>query len=178
MVKYFSQDGFSYLGVLFLMVAISVSLAVVTQNEDTLIKREKEQDWLFIGKQYQRAIASYYHQSPGGIKTFPTKVEDLLFDKRFIVPVRHLRKIYGDPLENQEAWVLIKDQNNYITGVYSRSQEPILNTRIISEYLENLGDQPALYVNIKFMFKPENASNTGTLNTTLDGNLTEKSDIN
>ncbi|MDP1658306.1 MAG: hypothetical protein Q8L73_03015 [Methylotenera sp.] len=173
MVKHSHQRGFAYLAVLFLVAAISVSMAVVAQNEDTLVKREKEQDWLFIGKQYQRAIASYYHQSPDGIKTLPTKIDALILDKRFIAPMRHLRKVYGDPLNNQQDWGLIKNQEDQITGVYSQSQEPILSTRIISEYLENLGDQAENYANIKFVFKPEETNNEA-VDTKIEDVLTEE----
>lgn len=173
-MRHFYQRGFAYLGVLFLVAAISLSVAVVAQNEDTLVKREKEQDWLFIGKQYQRAIASYYHQSPDGIKTLPTKIEDLTLDKRFIAPVRHLRKVYSDPLNNQQDWVLIKNQDEQIIGVYSQSQEPILSARIISEYLENMGDQVASYTDIKFVFKPEEASSDAKSNTEGEGILVEE----
>jgi hypothetical protein len=155
MVKLRLQSGLAYLAVLFLVAAISISMAVVAQNEDTLLKREKEQDWLFMGKQYQRAIASYYHQSPEGIKTLPNKIEDLLLDKRFIAPVRHLRKIYADPLSNQQNWVLMLNPENQITGVYSQSLEPLLSTKIAAEFSENLGEQAASYADIKFVFKPE-----------------------
>lgn len=174
MVTHSHQSGFAYLGVLFLVAAISVSMAVVAQNEDTLVKREQEQDWLFIGKQYQQAIASYYDQSPDGIKTLPTKIDELILDKRFIAPVRHLRKVYGDPLNNQRDWSLIKNQEEQIIGVYSRSQEPILSTRIISEYLENLGNQAANYADIKFVFKPEETNKETATDTKIEGVLTEE----
>jgi predicted oxidoreductase len=159
MVRHRLQSGFAYLAVLFLVVAISISMGIVAQNEDTLLKREKEQDWLFTGKQYQRAIASYYNQPPDGIKKLPSQVEDLLQDKRFIAPVRHLRKMYSDPLNNQQAWVLILNQQNQITGVYSQSKAEILSTKIITEYQENLGDEITNYTDVKFLFKPPETSN-------------------
>jgi hypothetical protein len=130
-------------------------MAVVTQNEDIKIKREKEQDWLFIGNQYQRAIASYYNNPPNGIKTLPIKLEDLLLDSRFIAPVRHLRKLYGDPLNHQQDWTLIKTQDEQIIGVYSKSNEAILSKKIIFETLVNLDDQVATYSEIQFVFKPK-----------------------
>lgn len=159
MVKYRLQSGFAYLAVLFLVVAISISMGVVAQNEDILLKREKEQDWLFVGKQYQRAIASYYNQPPDGIKKLPSQMEELLQDKRFIAPVRHLRKIYRDPLINQQAWELILNQENQITGVYSQSQDSILSTKIIAEYQESMGSKILSYTDVKFVFNPAENSN-------------------
>lgn len=170
MVKCRFQTGLAYLAVLFLVAAISISMAIVAQNEDTQLKREKELDWLFMGKQYQRAIESYYHQSPDGIKTLPNKIEDLLLDKRFIAPVRHLRKIYGDPLNNQRDWVLIKNQEDQIIGVYSQSQEPLLSTKIIAEYSDGLTGQAAGYADIKFIFKSKQTNEEAPADT-------EKTDI-
>ncbi|ADI30106.1 hypothetical protein [Methylotenera versatilis] len=160
MVNNTHHDGFAYIGVLFLVAAISVSMAVVTQNEDTQIKREKEQDWLFIGNQYQRAIESYYKQSPNGIKTLPTKLEDLLLDSRFISPVRHLRKLYGDPLNHQQSWTLVKNSDAQIIGVYSQSQEVLLSKRNIPAVVENIDienvdSENPRYVDIQFVFQPK-----------------------
>lgn len=146
------QFGLAYLGVLFLVAAIAISVAVVSQNQDTVLKREKEQDWLFVGKQYAQAIASYYHQSPNGIKSLPSGIQDLLLDKRFVAPVRHLRKPYIDPLTNQ-AWVLIKNPENKLLGVYSALGQPILSIKIIEQYQDKQEDIITQYSDVKFEFK-------------------------
>lgn len=175
MVNTIHHDGFAYVGVLFLVAAISVSMAVVAQNEDTLIKREKEQDWLFIGNQYQKAIKSYYNQSPNGIKTLPTKLDDLLLDNRFIAPVRHLRKLYGDPLNHQQNWTLIKNPDAQIIGVYSQSQEVLLskkNTPAVVEDLdlENVDSENPRYMDIKFVFQPKQVTDNNNTDSTSDNN--------
>ena len=159
MVTNKNQLGVAYIGVLFLVAAIALSMAIVSQNEDTMIKREKEQDWLFIGNQYQRAIASYYNKSPNGIKTLPTKLEDLLLDSRFITPMRHLRKIYGDPLTNEGSWTLIKNSEDQIIGVYSQSQDSFISKKSISKVVENFDSENATYADIQFVFNPALANN-------------------
>ena len=175
MVNTTHHDGFAYIGVLFLVAAISVSMAVVAQNEDTLVKREKEQDWLFIGNQYQRAIESYYNQSPNGIKSLPTKLEDLLLDSRFIMPVRHLRKLYGDPLNHQQNWSIIKNSNAQIIGVYSQSQEALFSKKNIPAVAENLdlenfdAENPR-YVDIQFVFQPKQVTGDTNTESTEDNN--------
>ena len=180
MVNTTHQDGFAYIGVLFLVAAISVSMAVVAQNEDTQIKREKEQDWLFIGNQYQRAIESYYNQSPNGIKALPTKLEDLLLDSRFIAPVRHLRKLYGDPLTHQQNWSLIKNPDAQIIGVYSQSQEALLSKKNVPAVAENLdlenlelknydAENPR-YIDIQFVFQPKQVNDDNNTEPTADNN--------
>lgn len=170
MVNNIHQDGFAYVGVLFLVAAISVSMAVVAQNEDTQIKREKEQDWLFIGNQYQHAIESYYNQSPNGIKTLPNKLEELLLDSRFILPVRHLRKLYGDPLNHQQNWSLIKNTDAQIIGVYSPSQEVLLSKKNIPAVLENYDAENPRYVDIQFVFQPKQVANESNTESTTENN--------
>lgn len=124
------QGGVAYVAVLFLVAAISISMAVVTRDVDMHLKREKEQDWFYVGNQYKQAIASYYHQSPDGLKVLPKNIEDLLLDKRFIRPVRHLRKAYRDPLTNQ-PWELVRDVGNSLIGVRSLKQGPIISLELM-----------------------------------------------
>lgn len=149
------QCGLAYLGVLFLIVAISISLAVVSQNVDLQLKREKEQDWLFAGQQYQRAIASYYAQSPNGLKELPRHLEDLLLDKRFIKPVRHLRKFYTDPVNFGQAWQIILNADGQITGVVSESQQAILLISAVAEHVDAGEEKSTNYDNVKFEYKVE-----------------------
>lgn len=116
------QAGFTYLGLLFAVALAGIALAgtgVLWQLES---RREKEKELLFIGEQYRQAITSYYDRSPGSIKQYPAKLEEMLEDKRFPKPLRHLRRLYRDPMTADGDWVLILQQDR-ITGVASRSQE-------------------------------------------------------
>ena len=155
------QTGLAYLAVLFLVAAIAVSMAVVTQNQDTQLKREKEQDWLYVGKQYQRAIASYYQLSPNGLKALPNSVDDLLTDKRFVAPVHHLRKAYLDPLTNQH-WVQLFNEDNQLTGVVSTLPQVILSSTIVHTFQANQAGTIARYSDARFEFKlaADEAQNT------------------
>jgi hypothetical protein len=157
---YKSQCGLAYLGVLFLIVAISISLAVVSQNVDLQLKREKEQDWLFVGQQYQRAIGSYYQQSPEGIKVLPTRLEDLLLDKRFIKPVHHLRQLYKDPVNFNQDWQTILNADGQITGVVSESHQAILQTKALADFTDAAEVDSANYADIKFEYKSQAKPNS------------------
>jgi len=77
---------------------------------------------LFIGEQYRRAIGSYYDKSPGNEKQYPEKLDELIEDKRFPTPLRHLRRLYRDPMSTDGEWELIRLQGRII-GVASRSQQ-------------------------------------------------------
>ena len=147
-----AQTGAAYLAVLFLIAVISISLAVVSQHDATMQLREKERDWLFLGQQYQQAIKSYYANSPDGIKKLPTSIEDLLLDRRFLKPVRHLRKLYPDPLTGGE-WRMIRDEENFMIGVVSASQIEILSKNLVKDFLS---DQALnVHADVKFIAKLE-----------------------
>jgi len=119
------QLGITFLGLLFAVAIAGIALAgtgVLWQLES---RREKEKELLFIGEEYRRAIDRYYDKTPGAAKQYPEKLEDLLQDKRFPMPVHHLRRLYRDPMTQKVDWELIKQQGR-ITGVVSQSRdEPI-----------------------------------------------------
>ena len=121
----YRQAGITFLVVLFSMAIAGIALAgtgVLWQLES---RREKEKELLFIGEEYRRAIDRYYDKTPGEAKQYPEKLEDLLQDKRFTIPVHHLRRLYRDPMTPDGEWELIKQQGR-ITGVASKSRnEPI-----------------------------------------------------
>ncbi len=118
------QKGLTYLGLLFTVALGGIALAgsgVLWQME---ARRDKEKELLFVGEEYRRAIASYFDRSPGD-PHYPEHLADLLVDPRFPMPVRHLRRLYADPVSADGQWTLIRRQGR-IVGVASRSsQAPI-----------------------------------------------------
>lgn len=91
-------------------------------------QREKEQELLFIGNQFRQAIGAYYERSPGGAKRFPRKLEELLEDRRHLVPQRYLRKVYADPMTGKRDWGLVAAPDGGIMGVYSQSDAQPIKT--------------------------------------------------
>jgi type II secretory pathway pseudopilin PulG len=114
--------GFTYIGVLFAVALMGVTLALMATISSQSQQRDKELQLLFIGDQFVQAIGSYYENSPvGQEKKFPQHLEDLVEDRRVPYVQRHLRKIFYDPLTASYDWGLLKDSNNGIVGIYSRS---------------------------------------------------------
>ena len=109
------QRGFTYIGVLFVVMAFGLGLASVAMVWHTSLRRDKETELLFVGKQYRQAIASYY---ASGQREFPARLEDLLLDPRFPSVKRHLRRLYPDPLTGTTEWGLVK-HGERIVGIYS-----------------------------------------------------------
>jgi type II secretory pathway pseudopilin PulG len=112
--------GLVLLGVLLLLALAGLAALVGAEVWATAVKREREEELLFIGDQYRRAIESYWRASPGP-KSLPKSIADLLADDRFPMPVRHLRRAYRDPFNSDGEWGLIKFTNG-IMGVYSTSE--------------------------------------------------------
>jgi type II secretory pathway pseudopilin PulG len=115
------QRGFTLVGALLAVAALGAALAAYGQLASQAALREKEQELLFVGNQMRQAIAGYYERSPGA-KRFPQKLEDLLEDKRFPMPQRHLRRLYADPVTGNAQWGLIPGPDGGFMGVYSLSQ--------------------------------------------------------
>jgi type II secretory pathway pseudopilin PulG len=118
----FLQRGFTYLGLMILIVAIGISLAAAGTVWQTEVQREKEKELLFVGDQFRQAIGSYYESTPGETKQYPPSLENLLHDPRFPEMRRHLRKLFRDPITGGKEWGLVRQQGR-ITGVYSLSQQ-------------------------------------------------------
>lgn len=156
-----NQKGFLYLGVLLIIFIVSITTLVISSNYKIDIQRENELELLFIGHQFELAIESYYNQSPDDIKNFPIKLEDLLLDKRTLIPLRHIRKIYIDPMTNNTEWGLIKNDSDGITGVFSLSEgSPIIkSSKFHKQYKDEFNDTPTngdlkKYSDWKFIYQP------------------------
>lgn len=123
MRSYSGQQGFTLIGLLFLIAGLGVAMAALGVVWQTFAQRENEAELLFIGDQYRKALASYQRATPGTAKRYPANLEDLLQDPRFPHTVRHLRRLYRDPMTGGKEWGLARDTDKGIVGVYSLSEK-------------------------------------------------------
>ncbi len=116
------QDGVAYLAVLFLIALGAVMVA--GQNAFSALdgQREREDELLFVGAQFRQAITSYYESTPGSVKRYPERLNDLLLDRRFEPARRHLRQIYIDPVNRGDVWGELKAPEGGVMGVFSLSR--------------------------------------------------------
>ena len=114
--------GFSYLVLLFAVAIAAAGLAGTGIVWHTAQQREKEAELLFVGNQFRDAIASYYARTPGNLRRYPATLEELLKDPRFPATVRHLRKLYRDPITGTTDWELIVAPGGGIMGLHSKSE--------------------------------------------------------
>lgn len=121
-----NQTGFTYSAVLAAIAIIGLWLASTGTLWSEVTRREREQQLLWVGEQYRRAIESYLRSSPGAARRYPQSLEDLLKDPRQLATKRHLRRLYRDPITGSPDWGLVRDRDGGIMGVYSKSQaEPL-----------------------------------------------------
>lgn len=119
-MKRHAARGFILLGLLIGLAMLGWLLAAYTQSAHAARQRDAELDLLWAGQQYRAAIESYYRATPGPIKQLPMRLEDLLQDPRFPAPLRHLRRLYADPIAPEQPWGIVR-LNGQIVGVYSQA---------------------------------------------------------
>ena len=146
--------GFTYLAVLLLVAVMGLGLAAASTLVGTAIQREQELELLFIGNQYRQAIGSYYESSPGGAKQFPATLEALLKDERQPVTMRHLRRLYNDPMTGKADWVLVARADGRIAGVASRSKKAPLKQGNFSNPLDRDFRAAAMLSEWLFVYSP------------------------
>jgi type II secretory pathway pseudopilin PulG len=151
------QSGFTYIGVLILVAIMGIIAAATADLWRTERKRESETELLFIGNQYRQAIGQYYDQSPGRVRTFPGRLEDLLRDPRTPGIKRHLRKLFADPVTGGEEWGLVKGPAGEIVGVFSLSEDAPLKKGNFQRIDSKLEDKQK-YSEWVFIYTPNRSS--------------------
>lgn len=148
------QSGFTYLAILFAIAVAGVMLAKTGIDWSQAGQREKERQLLFVGNQFRQAIALYYERTPGTVKQYPAKLEDLLSDSRYNPPQHYLRRLYRDPITNQRQWGITLAPEGGIMGVHSLSDAvPIKTTGFghANRTLEGAGK----YADWVFVYRPQ-----------------------
>ena len=122
-----AQQGFTYVGLLITLAIMTSALAIVAPVWEVASRRDKEAELLFIGGEFQRALAGYAKFGTSTADRYPNQLEDLVKDPRFPGVRRFLRKIYVDPMTNSTDWAVVRPpEGGGIVGVHSKSEkEPI-----------------------------------------------------
>lgn len=122
-----AASGYTYVVVLVWVALAGIGLAVTGDLWRTTAQREREEELLFIGEEFRRAITSYYEGSPG-VQRFPPTLAALIRDERYSTVRRHLRKIYVDPMTGKADWGVVKQPEGGIVAVHSLSTARPLRT--------------------------------------------------
>jgi type II secretory pathway pseudopilin PulG len=118
-----NQAGFTLMMVVFMVASILIVAAAGTQSILTQGRREKEEETIWRGKQYARAVGLYYRK----FGKYPTKIEDLTNQTN---GVRFLRQAYTDPMNKEDgSWRFIyAGPNGQLIG--SLRQTSLLQTAL------------------------------------------------
>lgn len=147
------QSGFTYLGLLFSIALVGLLMASVGLLASTERQRERESELLFVGNQIRQAIGSYYENSPGLVKRYPARLDELLKDDRFLKTRRHLRQIYPDPMTGSADWELIPAPEGGIMGVRIPSQAMPMKQSGFSES-DSAFENAKAYSEWAFVYRP------------------------
>jgi len=147
------EQGFTYVIVMFMVAVLALIAVRAMERTSTRERRDKEAELLAAGTAYMHAIRQYYNEAPGAAKSFPIKLEDLLYDGRLTNPSRPLRKLYRDPVTGSHEWGLVRDAAGGITGVFSLSTaKPLKQGGFSDELAAFVGAQR--YQDWKFVYQP------------------------
>jgi type II secretory pathway pseudopilin PulG len=97
-----NDAGYAMVALLVGMAVMAVFLTVALPAWSTAARREKEEELVFRGQQYARAIVLFQRKYAN---TFPPNVDLLVND-------RYLRKKYKDPITNADFRVVYANQQN------------------------------------------------------------------
>ncbi|WP_305043182.1 hypothetical protein [Geoalkalibacter sp.] len=165
-----NQRGAMLIVVLVAVVILGIGSAMAGVSWQAASQRAKEQELLWVGQQYLRAIENFYttdiagrarqasalgetsqqqRRAPG---LLPNSIDELLRDPRAAQIVRHLRKAYKDPMTGED-FVLIKDPGGRIRGVRSSSTLTPFKTENFPKGLEKLAGADS-YAKWEFAYDP------------------------
>jgi type II secretory pathway pseudopilin PulG len=145
------QTGFTLMGALIAIAVMGAGLAAFGQIASHAAQREKEAELLFRGSQYRQAIEAYFRKE----QKYPRALAELVEDKRYPTPARHLRRLYPDPITGQADWGLMEAPGGGIMGVFSRSEAEPIKTGGFS--LANKTFATATrYADWQFFYQPKN----------------------
>jgi type II secretory pathway pseudopilin PulG len=142
--------GFTYVGLLVVIMLIGLMLASAGEVVATAARREREAQLLWVGHQYRAAIGRYWSRR----RAYPQALQELLGAAPDApLQVRQLRRLYPDPMTNAVDWVLVPAPSGGIMGVASRSTRAPLKTGHFDDVDHGFADATT-YSDWQFTFVP------------------------
>jgi hypothetical protein len=89
------ESGYAYLMALFMVLMVIVGSIVVLTDAATEARRQREEEMMWRGRQYVRAIKLYYRKTGH----YPQNLDDL---QKGVANIHFLRRAYKDPMNKNE----------------------------------------------------------------------------
>ncbi len=112
------SEGYTFPLMLIILAALAYGAGRLELTQSYRIKRDKEEELLFRGKEYMKAIRAFY-AAAATEKRYPKSLPELVSDPRS-KGRRFIRQLYNDPISGG-AFNLIQAPDGTITGVVSAS---------------------------------------------------------
>lgn len=145
-----NPSGYTYLLMIVAIAVMGISVEVLVTFNSRLTKVSREQELLFRGLGYRKAIGSYY-RAGGANPEYPKRLEHLLIDPRD--PNRkHIRRLYADPINEKGEWEIIPSVDGGIMGVNSQGTGKPLKQANFPPGLETFEGAES-YQDWKFVFE-------------------------
>ncbi len=111
-----AQAGYALLSAVFLVAVLLIALSAAVPDLLTQGRREREEELIWRGQQYARAVKLYFRKNG----RFPQNLEDLTEPQNNI---RFIRKAYPDPMNREDgSWRLIyMAPNGQLIGSITRT---------------------------------------------------------
>jgi type II secretory pathway pseudopilin PulG len=115
------DSGFTLVAVMIGIAILTILIAGVAPSVGTVMKRDREQELIFRGKQYARAIALFQRR----YGRYPNELKELYANRP-----RTIRKLWKDPFCNCDFYALIQGMPDALpggpTGLASTTPTPSL----------------------------------------------------
>jgi type II secretory pathway pseudopilin PulG len=92
------EAGYVLLGITILLVIMGIFMGAAVPLWQHVVKREKEEELIWRGKQYVQAIELYQRKHPGA---YPPNL-------KILVEQKYLRKLYEDPMVEDGEWRILR----------------------------------------------------------------------
>jgi type II secretory pathway pseudopilin PulG len=131
-----SSAGFTYIAALTIVMIMGIMMGVAGQSWKMIMDREREEELLWVGTQYRDAMLRWRNFRHGGGAMPLGDLKHLTQDPRSLQNVKHLRRLYPDPITGKE-WRVIKDPQKGILGIASSSEkEPIKQANFPADFTQ------------------------------------------
>lgn len=147
---------------LFTVAIIGALLAAGSSVWSQQTQREHERELLRIGEEFHQAIGLYYERTPGSVKRYPEKLEDLVLDDRYLSIQRYLRRIYRDPMTGNANWGTVIAPSGGIMGVYSLSEKTPIKIGNFEDWQKDF-EGKGKYSDWKFVYVPPATTPDGAM---------------
>lgn len=148
-----SEKGFTLLAALFLLMIMGIMLGMIGETWSMIMRRDREEELLFRGKQIKDAIRRYNEVSGQPVTSLADLRSLYEGDPRFLERRRYLRRNYLDPITGKE-WNFIKNPARGIVGVVSSSDlKPLKKANFPEEFKEFEGKDK--YSTWQFLYLPQ-----------------------